>query len=280
MSPDPISSRPVDVQQLVELARSDGGRAMWSNLRAYCLFLGYSRSGHSAVGSAIDAHPMAAISHELNALGLYFRHAPKRELLLLEIYLKAVQQAREGRMSDRADGGAYDQRVTTDNTHVLADIQVIGDKKGAGSTVTLARVGHARLSEFSDYLGLPVKVLHVLRNPYDMVAASLIKAELDQGNSFLKLSSTLADLRHRYQGPDWLDVYLEDVIADPRGQMARILEFLGLPVLDRHLAACDDFFFDAPHRRRQEVAWPDGLKARVQRIIDSHDYLQRYTWDD
>ena len=44
------------------------GRSIWDGLDSFCLFCGYRRSGHSAIGSVIDAHPDALISHELKAL--------------------------------------------------------------------------------------------------------------------------------------------------------------------------------------------------------------------
>ena len=37
---------------------------MYDELRAFCLFMGYTRSGHSLVGACLDAHPEAAIAHE------------------------------------------------------------------------------------------------------------------------------------------------------------------------------------------------------------------------
>jgi hypothetical protein len=39
-------------------------------VRSFCLFIGYPRSGHSLVGSLLDAHPDIAIAHEVNVLGL------------------------------------------------------------------------------------------------------------------------------------------------------------------------------------------------------------------
>ncbi|PSO51862.1 MAG: hypothetical protein BRC34_14235, partial [Cyanobacteria bacterium QH_1_48_107] len=40
----------------------------FQNVDKYCMFIGYPRSGHSLVGSLLDAHPNIIIAHELNAL--------------------------------------------------------------------------------------------------------------------------------------------------------------------------------------------------------------------
>jgi hypothetical protein len=47
------------------------GRENWElfdKVYIYCMFIGYSRSGHSLVGSLLYAHPNAIIAHELDAL--------------------------------------------------------------------------------------------------------------------------------------------------------------------------------------------------------------------
>ena len=42
----------------------------FKNINTFCLFLGYSRSGHSLVGSLLDAHPNVIIGHEVDVLYL------------------------------------------------------------------------------------------------------------------------------------------------------------------------------------------------------------------
>src|SRR5688572_9593174 len=39
-----------------------------ADVRGYCMFVGYPRSGHSLVGSLLNAHPNVVIAHELDAL--------------------------------------------------------------------------------------------------------------------------------------------------------------------------------------------------------------------
>ena len=43
-------------------------KSIFKDVDTYCMFLGYPRSGHSLVGSLIDAHQEAIIAHELDAL--------------------------------------------------------------------------------------------------------------------------------------------------------------------------------------------------------------------
>src|SRR4051812_7341147 len=43
-------------------------RSAFSGVKTFCMFLGYPRSGHSLVGSLLDAHPNMVIAHELDVL--------------------------------------------------------------------------------------------------------------------------------------------------------------------------------------------------------------------
>ena len=50
-------------------------------MHAFCLFVGYSRSGHSLVGALLDAHPEITIAHQVNGLKLVIEDNLSRRLL-------------------------------------------------------------------------------------------------------------------------------------------------------------------------------------------------------
>ena len=54
-----------------------------SGVRTFCQFVGYPRSGHSLIGALLDAHPRAAIAHELNALDFLREDFTRDEILAL-----------------------------------------------------------------------------------------------------------------------------------------------------------------------------------------------------
>src|SRR5262245_20008172 len=74
------------------------GPSLWRNVRGFCLFAGYGRSGHSAIASVIDAHPQAAVSHELDAVARYLAGVSGDDLFS-EIVWLTREQARAGRTS-------------------------------------------------------------------------------------------------------------------------------------------------------------------------------------
>ncbi len=103
----------------------------WDAIRRFCLFVGYGRSGHSAVGALLDAHPHATVSHELHAVKRFF-DGVTRDVLFDEIFALAQRQARDGRFASRAGGGSYRHNLPGRRRQTVG-ITLIGDKKGAGT---------------------------------------------------------------------------------------------------------------------------------------------------
>ena len=71
-------------------------RKLFDNVQTYCVFIGYPRSGHSLVGSLLDAHPNVIIAHELDALKFVKAGFDKHQLyqLLLENSRRFVRGGR------------------------------------------------------------------------------------------------------------------------------------------------------------------------------------------
>src|SRR4030042_2237983 len=45
-------------------------RNAFKDIKVFCMFIGYQRSGHSFIGALLDAHPNAVIGMEVDALNL------------------------------------------------------------------------------------------------------------------------------------------------------------------------------------------------------------------
>lgn len=246
----------------------------WDRVEAFCMFVGYGRSGHSALGSLLDAHPRAAVSHELNAVKRFFQGVP-RDVLFDEIFALAQQQARDGRYATRAGGGTYTHNLPGQAKTDASGIILIGDKKGAGTAWQFAQHGLEHIERFKTYIGVPVRILHVIRNPFDIVAAGMALGRKD----FSRTVAVVSRIRERHSGADWRDVYYEDLLARPAEEIERIVTFLGLPLDAEHQARSAAYLYRVPHQRRFEVEWPEGVRAMVDDLIARHEYLGRYRWD-
>lgn len=137
---------------------------------------------------------------------------------------------------------------------------VIGDKKGAATAWQFARQGLDHIERFKTYVGVPLKILHVVRNPFDIVAAGLARGQ----EHFSSTVAVVSQIRERCLGADWHDVYYEDLLARPDEEIERLLTFLGLPVDSLHLARSAEYLYREPHQRRYEIEWPEGARAMVE----------------
>ncbi|MCA1614387.1 MAG: sulfotransferase, partial [Acidobacteria bacterium] len=138
-------------------------REDFSALRAYCMFVGYPRSGHSLVGSLLDAHPDVVIAHELDALK-YVRARFRREQLFHLLLDKSEEFTARGRQWN-----GYSYEVPGQWQGRRRSLRVIGDKKGGGSTMRLG-ADPRLLARLRRTVGVPVKLVHVVRNPFDNIS--------------------------------------------------------------------------------------------------------------
>src|SRR5499426_2498533 len=56
---------------------------LFREVEAYCMFIGYPRSGHTLIGSLLDAHPDMVIAQELDALRYIYAGFRRNQLYSL-----------------------------------------------------------------------------------------------------------------------------------------------------------------------------------------------------
>ena len=103
----------------------------FGDLKTYCMFVGYPRSGHSLVGSILDAHPNMVISHELNALKYLEKGFTRRQL-----YYLILTNSRRFNMVGRAHEG-YVYHVPNQWNSKFSKLLVLGDKMGGSEEVLI-----------------------------------------------------------------------------------------------------------------------------------------------
>jgi len=161
---------------------------------------------------------------------------------------------------------------------------VIGDKSGGRTTKLIGRSG---LRTFAKEVGLPLRIVHQTRNPYDTIARrSLV---LRDGVPKRTLAESIAEVAAmagvnakliaggRY--PVAL-IRHEALIADPQGELARLCEFIGVEPEPGYLEACAAIVYESPHRTRERVEWSDADRRAVDEIIARHDFLRGYSFED
>lgn len=243
-----------------------GRRTDLRSLRSFLLFVGNPRSGTTLVRSLLDAHPQAAVGHEVNIL----RHLERRE----------GWRTLAGRLLDSRERFArnpvwtgYSYRVS--GIRGKEALRVLGDKKAA-RTATLLREDPARLDRLAGAVPVPLRLLHCVRHPLDTVAARV------RGNGkpvewnlevCFDLEETAAAACQRYPS---FRLRLEDLVADPSGRLRALAEFLELDPDEDWLAACRELVFERPRRARDEIAWTPSLLARARERAARVPHLAGY----
>ena len=264
-------------QALTALATLPRVRRSFDEVERYCGFVGYPRSGHSLVGSLLDAHPDAVIAHELDAVRLVQAHFP-RDLLFSLILHHDAEFTAAGRQWTQ-----YNYTVPNQWQGRHRRLRVIGDKKGGVTTLRLAE-DPALLDRLRRTVRVPLRLVHVVRNPFDNVATMArrrpdrsIDLALDQ---YLRQAETVARLRGRLDPAELVDVRHEDLIADPSATLRRLCEFLELEVEEDHLRDCASIVRATPHRSREAADWPDGAVGRIEEACASLPGLDTYAFSD
>ncbi len=248
----------------------------FDDVRTVCLFLGYPRSGHSLVGSLIDAHPNAIIAHELNALDYVARGFSRTQLYLL-LLDNSRRFARRGR---RWSG--YDYAVPGQWQGRYARLEVIGDKKGGGTTKSLRRSPEL-LDRLRSVVVVPVRFIHVIRNPYDNIStmARRSRRSLEKTiEAYFGLCRTVADVKTRLDPGSVFDLRYEALITDPAARLRDLCGFLGLEVTAAYLDACAAIVFGAPRQTRFDLPWPAAALRTVADRIAQFPMLTGYAYDE
>lgn len=244
------------------------------------MFVGHGRSGHSLVGSLLDAHPDAVISHELDALKYIQAGFSRNQLFDL-----ILENSREFSSSGRKWTG-YSYEVQDQWQGRYQRLNVIGDKRGGGSTKRLAKDPRL-LIKLKDAIGINVRVINVLRNPYDNIARRYIRSRDKQRKTvdkciddFFDLTSTIADIRKNVPKEEFLDSRLETLIEAPQEELTRICDFLGLDAYPDYLESCAGIIFKSPKKSRDKIEWTGSSIMEVDNRIKQFSSLKGYNFEN
>jgi hypothetical protein len=242
-------------------------------VRRFVIFVGCPRSGHSLLGSLLDAHPDAVIAHELDALKYVASGWSRREL-----YARILRQDRDFTGRGRRWFG-YDYRVPGQWQGRFRHLHVIGDKRG-GLTTERLQDRPELLAMLDDLVSVPLVILHVTRNPFDNVVTMARRSGQTLDEAARRYSTLCATVeRIRTERPDTIDVAHEDLVADVPAVLSRVCDQLGLSTDSDYLDACSSVVFPTPRATRSELPWEDGPRQCVEAAIEQFDFLRRYRPD-
>ncbi|XP_062516856.1 uncharacterized protein LOC134192169 isoform X2 [Corticium candelabrum] len=285
-------------------------RPDFSKVQMLLLFIGYPRSGHTLVACLLDAHPHVMLSNEYNLIHKWPELSDlqkNREFLFSELYGNAVgfvaSDAHKRSDVKSEVGGKVQHKVTAVFNYSVPHqwngqydeyIQVIGDKKGGGTTRAFESFRHKfNIKDIAEVMGVPIRFIHVIRNPFDNIATMAIRSvttrQFISDGGVLNDSDTLkSEVKHYFSLVNInrqlhsilhvMDVHSADIIENPEKTLLRICEFLEIECDEKYLRDCASIVFPSPSKTRNNVVWPPKVINEVYSHMRKYNFLTRYNF--
>ncbi|XP_064384169.1 uncharacterized protein LOC135333192 [Halichondria panicea] len=272
------------------------------NVQQFVFFVGYARSGHSILASILDAHPNVVISHEYSLFHQWdddpINHTDK-SWLFSTLYDSSSNSVEEGLRRKESSKKGYSLAVPGWwQGKFDGIIDVIGDKSG-GMTAQVYRKSKEHFKylyqQLKNTIQMPIKVFHVVRNPYDNIATMILynthqKSKVNETHQFDdvdKLRQQITAYFNQVRSVikminevplDVIEVHNTDMISNPKGVMRTVCEALQIRCSQEYLHMCAKTVFVSESKSRHLVKWTPELLDMVADGIKSFKHLQRYSF--
>jgi hypothetical protein len=224
----PVVEREVD-------ARLRAAASAWARVETFVVFIATARSGHTLIGSLIDAHPDAVVANEADILGKFLdrrRHpAPDGQFASRDsIFAHLVSNSMRCGMVGRMQTGYNYSVPGMWNGQWRCGIRVLGDKKGAAMA---EEIQNDRLGATAFFEALRVeRVAVVFVSPSTLDDTSERRRRAKAGSKSVPTTQTELAVRALISAvPDAtaVEVFrLVDFACHPRVLLVDLLRFLGL----------------------------------------------------
>jgi hypothetical protein len=253
---------------------------MYEDVESVCLFMGYTRSGHSLVGTILDAHPEAVIAHERAMFKVEHGDPPSSEVLFKD--REKMFRALVATTEKHGARGRRGYRRTEPNKLIeggangsFTKLRVIGTKRGQ-ETPPAWDANPQVFDQLSELAGAEVRLLHVYRNPWDNIS-SMTRAVTPAKaiRKYFKRAEVIKRFKAESSTP-LLDIALEDLTANPREEIRRLAAFYGIEATDDYVEACAAVVDPEAQASRREREWTEEEIAAVQEAKQQIPWLERF----
>ena len=250
-------------------------RRVFRDVQHVFFLVGYPRSGSTLIGSMLNAHPEMVIAHESDLFRYVHRGIGRNQLFA--ILLMRDQQFAE---MDRQWNG-FDYALREGAQGQFLRLRVIGDKH-AGRAARRLHEDPPLLERFRHVVGVPIRSLHIVRNPYDNIASIARNRGLPLARAidiYRRLGVAVDDVCGRLRPDELFEVRYEDFTADPARWLTEICHFAGVGVEADYVASCAALADPGGRQSRTGVEWAPDERSAVEQIIGSRPVLAGYTFD-
>ena len=285
-------------------------------VKSFVLFVGYGRSGHSIIGSLMDAHPHVVIADEFYLFSKFHQLDKVKDdawkgNLFNRLYQKSVEDL-HGRRAESDKGytllvdglwqGRFDEHI-----------EAIGDKSGGRTTRAYLEDREAferNYKNLQEKLSMSFRIIHAMRNPFDIISAK-VNYGLTNTSQYQKIksshqSSALSSIQmlkasdeailnvtrdvFRWAGAvvemiedvigreNVLEIHNCDLVRNPKYVFSTIFQFLDMDVSNQYLDACAGKIFKSVSRSRDTLEWSPKLRNTVEEQMRKYEMFNRYSF--
>lgn len=274
----------------------------------FVFFVGYPRSGHSIIGSMMDAHPDMIIAHEFMLFERWPKQAAQlmnRAFLFNALYKDSYDDVTTGWRSSKQDKKGYTLEMKASWQGQFSRLRVIGDKSGGKVSYLYSKSPEEMQKSYRevvDTVKIPVHTIHVIRNPYDMIATQVLYTAAYEQSPNAPAHKLAASEDNKYDNPKMLMseakqhfyraegaknmtencnltvlvIYNEDFVEDPKGTMKTICDYLDLECTTEYLQLCYDKTYRSMSRTRNVVKWTPEVLKYVSNELKRYPLFHRY----
>jgi hypothetical protein len=239
------------------------------------------QSGHTILAAILDAHPNSMVSEELKVMR---KMAKGRWATPEEMFERVMKDSR-----DRVKGTrSYRRRIgTIEGQGTYEDkLLLLGDKCGwdaIGNYTERGEVPRTLLS-FEESIGIPLYVIHALRNPYDLISNWVMGGKGTLDNQIERFADTAYATQRIYYDSEFpkhriMPIKNEALCANPSAVILDMCIFLELEPKQEFIKKCEKIIFSKPHVRKNEVKWDKKSINRVAELIDHYAFLREYSFE-
>ena len=271
----PPRTRP-EVAAFIAHAAVDGvrNRRTFQGVERFFFMLGYTRSGSTLVGSLLNAHPQMVIAQEIDIFR-FLRPGITRNTLFGMVLVRDRQFAAIDR-----DYHGFDYAVPEGDQGRFTTLRVLGDKHAGRATRRLRDDPHA-LERLRSLVGVPIRVLHLVRNPFDNIASIARNRDMPLSSAiaiYRKLGIAVDQTMTRLSTDELFEIRYEDLTADPTARLNEICGFIGVPATTDYLNRCATLIDHGGRRSRDSLYWSAEEIAMVEELIGSRPSLEHYSF--
>lgn len=236
-------------------------------------FIGHPRSGTTLLANIIDAHPNAMVAFQHNAIQ-EIQNRSSRECLFGSLINNSQYHSQQSILANGYSYHINEYQGRADSLHVIGDKTAARSSKILGNNLQL-------INQVRDAVKVPIRVLHMTRNPYDVIATMAKRTgQVDHLNHIIENYRDIADCTQRVidnlESDEYKSVRLEDLILSPQDTIEHVIEWLGLTSNIYHLETSEKIVFSRSNQSRNSVQWSRQVVHAIESICAEYPFLRSY----